>query len=380
MKFVIAVLAALATGAAWAQPSPALHLTIVDGPSAAIEGGWPACDRRDIPDAPARAIRLADGKVQLYATDQVNRLNAGPDLLHLRHDCAVIMKGAASDDPAAYDDRAWIASPWTPDGRTIWAIVHNEFHGHARPALCPTGRYMDCWYNSLTLAVSRNGGHVFERAPGRALVAAVPYRYDQVGLGHHGYFNPSNIVTWRGALYMFAFATRTRAQREGNCLLRTELIDVAGSWRAWDGSAFDVQFEDPYAGPIEPEQHVGVPVGEGRLRWPVTSLVRHARSGNFVVLMQNTGPGGGIYYSTSPDLLHWSAAALLMRAAGLHSWKPGDPDPIAYPSLLDPASADQNFETVGPDAVLFATAFNAGQNGASVSRTLIRWFVRIAPE
>ena len=355
MKFLLILLALLLPLPCLAQP--ALQIEVVGPPEPLYPGKWPKCDAGDIPDAPARAIRTHDGGVQLYVSNQVNRLEIGRDLTHLRHDCTIVLKGAENDDPAAFDDRAWIASPWTTDGRTIWAVVHDEFHGDRRPALCPTGRYMDCWYNALTLVVSRDGGRSFRPPPGRALIAALPYRYDQVGRGHHGYFNPSNILRVDGAFYMFTFATKALSQREGNCLLRTTRIDDAAAWRAWDGAGFVVRFIDPYTETAPPEEHVCAAVGSGALRWPVTSLVRHAPTGLFVATMQNTARDGGVFYATSPDLLHWSQPALLIAAAGPSGWTCGDPGPIAYPSLLDPSSDDPNFQTVGDDPLLFVTRF-----------------------
>ncbi len=379
MRLFTVIAALLLAGAAQAQPAPALRREVTGPPVSAVPGARPGCDALDIPDAPARAVRLATGEVQLYATHFVNRVDSGADLLHLGHRCPVVMQGAKNDDPAAFNDRAWIASPWTPDGRTVWAVVHNEFQGNHRPALCPSRRYMDCWYNALTAAVSRDGGHTFGRVPGRALVAALPYRYDQLERGHHGYFNPSNIVTLAGAQYMFAYATEAQAQREGNCLLRTTALGSPEAWRGWDGSAFGVAFADPYAQPpVQPEAHVCAPVGQGGLRWPVTSLVRHQQSGLFIALMQDGARGGGVHYATSPDLLHWSGPALLLPAIGLGAWNCADPAPIAYPSLLDPASADRNFETVGPAPVLFATRFNVKDCRADADRELVRWSVRIA--
>ena len=377
MRTIVSFMVAMsAVSPALAQSAPGLRLEIAGGPVAAVENPS-VCEGRDFPDTPARAIRLADGTVQLYATDPENRVDTGPDLLHLQHHCAVVYRGGEKDDPGAYDDRAWIASPWTSDGRTIWAVVHNEFHGQLRKPLCPTGKYMDCWFNALTLAISHDGGQHFERAPGNALVAALPYRYDEVGLGHHGYFNPSNIVSLNGDRYMFAFATRANAQRGGNCLLRTDAVGRSGAWRGWDGAGFGVQFVDPYAGPVQAEEHVCAPVGVGALRWPVTSLVRHEATGLFIVLMQDTALGGGVYYATSPDLLRWSAPALLLSAVGLPAWTCGGSDPIAYPSLLDPATSDRNFATVGGTAVLFATHFDGGQCRPRTTRNLVRWNIRI---
>jgi len=343
----------------------------------AIVGARPGCDADDIPDAPARAVHIASGETLLFATHFRNRIERGPDLLHVRHECRVVMAGAENDDPAAYDDRAWITSPWTLDGITIFAVVHNEFQAHRRPWLCPTGRYLDCWFNALTAAVSRDAGVTFHRMPGSALVAELPYRYDQVGLGHHGYFNPSNIVTLAGSQYMFMFATRTLVQREGNCLLRTSAIESPETWRAWSGAEFNVAFLDPYRQTVSPESHVCAPVDSAILRWPVTSLVRHQPSGLFIVVMQDTGRGGGIFYATSPDLLSWTGPVRLLSASGAATWTCTDPPPIAYPSLLDPASQDRNFETVGRDAVLFATRFNAKDCIVNMDRELVRWSVRV---
>ena len=354
-----------------------LHFTITAPPEPALIHPQ-KCDPADIPDAPARAIRTATGQVLLFAASEDNRVNTGPDLLHLTHPCPVILRGAQNDDPAAFDDHAWITTPWSPDGRTIHAVIHNEFHGHTRPALCPSRTYMLCWSNALTAATSTNSGQTFTRIPTPALIAALPYRYDQLGPGHHGYFNPSNIVTLDTYEYMFAFATKAGAQREGNCLLRTGNLADPTAWRAWSGTSFDTAFIDPYTTPTPtPERHVCAPVDPEKLRWPLTSLVRHAPTGRFIALMQNTGPNGAIYAATSPDLLTWSPPTPVMPATGLPSYACGQPPPLAYPSLLDPLSPDRNFETIGDTPHLFATRFDLTDCHPTMTRTLLRWPIRI---
>ena len=160
-------------------------------------------------------------------------------------------------------------------------------------------------------------------------------------------------------------------------MLPTTAVGTPGAWRGWDGAGFGVAFIDPYTNPGPPEQHVCAPVGRGGLRWPVTSLVRHQPTGLFVALMQNGARGGGVYYATSPDLLQWSGPALLLPALGLGAWSCGDPAPLAYPSLLDPASADRNFETAGAAPVLFATRFNIRNCKVGEDRELVRWSVRV---
>lgn len=259
---------------------PQLHLTVNGAVTTVFSNTRNGCDPADIPDAPARAIRLASGVVQLYAAHLHNRRLVGPNLMNLSNDCRIVFQGQERDDPAAFDDRAWITSLYTPDGQTIFAAVHNEFQGQRRPALCPSGRYMDCWYNAITAAVSRDGGIHFSRlAPGSDLIAALPYRYDEV-TGHHvGYFNPSNMIMDKGMLFMTVFATEAKAQQPGNCLLRTDRIADPTAWRAWDGKGFGVTFIDPYGAEPTKDVHVCSPVGGNQLRWPLQALCNMRQAG-----------------------------------------------------------------------------------------------------
>jgi hypothetical protein len=360
---------------------PALTLAVSGGMVTVYAKSRDSCDPMDIPDAPARAIRTASGTVQLYAPHFHNRRLVGPDLLDLSSDCRVVYQGRERDDPAMFDDRAWITSLYTPDGDTIFAAVHNEFQGHRRPALCPSGKYIDCWYNTITAAVSHDGGTHFSRIdPGFGLIATLPYRYDEV-VGHHvGYFNPSNMVLKDGALFMMVFATEARAQKPGNCLLRTDDITDPTSWRAWDGKRFTATFIDPYMTSASKDAHVCAPVGAGQLRWPVTSLVRHAATGLYIALMMKGSRDGGVFYATSPDLIDWSPAMKLMDGLGEGAYRCGDAPPLAYPSLIDERSKDRNFMTVGQSAQLFLTRFNIAGCGTSMDRDLTRIRITIADD
>ena len=356
-----------------ADVPPGLRLTVAGDVTTVFSKSRDACDPVDIPDAPARAIRVASGTVQLYVTHFHNRRLVGPDLRTLSNDCRIVFEGGERDDPAAFDDRAWITSLYTPDGQTIFAAVHNEFQGNRRPALCPSGRYIDCWYNAVTAAVSRDAGRTFSRMePGSDLIAALPYRYDEVTGHHAGYFNPSNMVLDKGMLFMMVFATEARAQRPGNCLLRTSRISETAAWRGWDGQSFEVSFVDPYTASVPRDAHVCAPVGGGRLRWPVTSLVRHAPTGLFIALMMNGAHDGGVFYATSPDLIDWSSPEKLIDGLGEGAYRCGDAAPVAYPSLLDASSDDRSFMTTGDSAELFLTRFNLTDCKTSMDRDLIR--------
>ncbi len=353
-----------------AKAEAPLTLAVAGPPVTVFNHAHDACDVWDIPDAPSRAIRTASGEVLLFATHFHNHLLRGPDLQHVRANCHEVFSGAESDDPSTFNDRGWLAAPFTRDGVNIIAIVHNEFQGHRRPALCPTGRYMDCWYNALTMAVSHDAGQSFLPA---GLVAALPYRYDEVTGSHRGYFNPSNIVPFGQYQVMLVFATAARAQLPGNCLLRTDQPEDATKWRGWDGAAFNVQFINPYKQQTVPGQHVCTPIGAGQLRWPVTSLVRQTKTGIFIATMLNAAPDGGVFYATSADLLTWSPPVRLMAAEGEGAWHCADAPPVAYPSILDPTSDDPSFATIGNAPMLFLTRYNAHNCALGPDRDLVRF-------
>jgi hypothetical protein len=88
------------------------------------------CDMLDIPDAPARAFRDADGKVQLLASHYVSRRMIGDTLNSVKHECDIIMNSNYDPDPSKFDYKEWINSLYTLDGNTIYALVHNEYQGH----------------------------------------------------------------------------------------------------------------------------------------------------------------------------------------------------------------------------------------------------------
>lgn len=375
----LAALLWLASFAAAAALPPALRLSIDGAPLTVFSHTSEGCDAADVPDAPARAIRTASGMVELYATQLTNRRLVGPDLRHLHQDCRIVYQGADNDDPAAFDDRIWIASLFTQGGQVIDAIGHEEFWGQKRPGLCPVASYEDCVYNALVALRSTDGGLSFHRRAGAgALIAALPTRYEATAGHHVGYFNPTGIVTLHGMQFVMTHATDAIDQRHGNCLLRTGNPDDPTAWRGWDGTGFTVRFVDPYAGTIPPGVHVCEPVGAGRLRWPVTALLRHRPSGLFIAIMLDGSHDGGIEYATSPDLLSWSEPSRLMAATGPGAWRCGDlRDPIFYPSLLDPDATDPSFATVGDHPLLFMTRLNPTRCHLWMDRDLVAIPVRV---
>jgi hypothetical protein len=373
------ILSALVRPAAAEPP----ELSLARSGRAEVVYSWRAmrCEDSDVPDTPARAWRDAAGQVHLLASHATNRAMIGPDLDHLKQDCRVVFKGSGDAAPEHYDDRSWITSPYTIDGTTVFALVHNEYHGNLRPERCPSRNYMRCWSNAVTMAVSHDGGLLFRHeAPPSQLVAGLPYRYAG-DVGHRtGYFNPSNIVGKDGFYYVLLFAEAQGAQRRGACLMRTNDLADRRSWRAWDGTAFSIRFSDPYAEDMrDPAQHVCAPIAEGKLTSLVSSVTLHRSSGLYIALMATARPAHdreapvtGIFAATSADLIHWSDPALLWQAPVLFKYECGADDIAFYPSLLDPASPTRNFEDTGDRSYIYLTQIHPDGCRIGWNRDLVR--------
>jgi hypothetical protein len=352
----------------------------VTGPSQVVFN-WTTdrCEDLDIPDLPARAFRSADGRVQLISAHFINRRFVGSDLDHLLHPCSVVLGSDFNPDPAAFDDHEWIAATYTPDGNTIYALVHDEYHGWEHAGECATVTYdVKCWYNAVTLAVSTDGGASYVDVLPPRLVASVPYRYVP-GDGPTGIFTPSNIVhNERDGYYYALVYVNLRDSYIGNCLIRTKNLRSPGSWRAWSGgSAFALTFVDPYGFNPVPSEHLCVPVSRpqpGDLQ--PNSLTYSTEARQWLLVGQAVG---GAYFSLSPDLIHWTPPKLFFEAQITWNYKCGDPDPIAYPSVIDPQSTSRNFQTVGKTAYLYFTQFHYTDCQQTLDRDLVRVPIQISP-
>ena len=380
---ILALLGAGGPALAAAELPPKLAVTLDGEAQVVFDWSRQACETWDIPDASARAFRDASGTVHLIATHFVNRAAVGPDLDSLRHDCTKIFEGDRQDAPDKFDDRAWLSGFFTEDGQTVYALVHNEFQGHQRPALCPSKTYIRCWRNAVTFALSHDGGRSFRQpAPPSHLIATPPYPYEGDFGRHVGYFAPTNIIRRDGAYFALFSAAAYRDQAWGACLMRTERLDDPASWRAWDGKAFAVRFANPYRDDIgDPARHVCQPVGKGRLMDPLGGIVRHEPSGAYIVVMAGIRQGrSGIYAAASWDLIAWSEPQLVWQAPIRGVGGECPPATHDYPALIDPKSADRNFATVGAQADLYFTAQNLRDCRVGPDRDLLRRSVRIEVE
>ena len=380
----------------------------VTGPAVTVwNASFSTCNAHahDNVDAPARAFTDSAGTVHVTASCRTSRLMSGPSLYSAKHNCPVVFNSSNESSPAMFADNEWIHSTYSLGGDHIFGLLHNEckclfvllcvFSGirlrlangsvpasdhrfsHGNCAMSPEKRNGHCQMFSLTSAVSTSGGRSWMhlRQPPGHLVAAAPHRYvnDSSSLWF-GWGDSAGIV--RSPTDGFYYTTgHNRAsiggQANGTCLMRTaDLLDPS-SWRAWNGSAFSVRFADPYTLDNDDDAaahicHVLEDELEGlpRARPPAgvccqgkplvaQSLVWSTHFRKFLIVLWNTAhdpsicDGTPFVFALSHDLLRWTAVAPLPLPNDLPNGN------LAYPSLLDPATASQSFDVIGKTPSLY---------------------------
>jgi hypothetical protein len=355
------------------------------------------CDNLNVPDTPARAFKDSSGQVQLTLSSTPNRRMIGPSLNSLAVDCTVTFSSDANADPSTYDDQEWLHSVYTLDGTKVVALVHEEYHGWDHPGQCNSqgnplrpkpstfpsplaGFDPTCWYNSITIATSTDSGLTYTHVtPPAQLAASVPYTY-LPNTGPYGYFSPSNIIRKSdGYYYAIFYAEPYGVQQIGDCIMRAKNPASPASWKAWDGTGYNVQFIDPYTNPGPPDTHVCAPISFTQIQRMHESVTLSSYFGKYLLVgtegFYDPGTGKttyGVWYSTSTDLVNWSQAQLLMEAELPWSYQCGDDNPILYPVVLNPASTDRNFGTTGQKTYLYFTRLNYQNCVLTDDRDLIR--------
>lgn len=350
------------------------------------------CEDEHIPDIAARAFRDADGMVQLWIGHYYNYRMVGPDLNSVESDCTQLLRSAFDSEPGMFNDSSWLASPYTFDGNTIYAIVLNEYrgdtHGAVRPDQCPSGERLTCLDTSLVMTISTDGGDSFQpiSEPPNHLIGTSPYPFNDQG-GPSGIRQPSNIIKRDGFYYVFTSImddVKPGAEwgEDWVCLMRTDDLSDPGSWRFWDGEDFTGQFVNPYTTAVDESYSQCAPLelpdlGTGlteTITWN-TVLGRYIMIG-FANSPTSAVPHWGYYYSLSDDLIHWTERKLLLELPSVSTTNPETDVHYAYPSMLDPDSTSINFETSDGDFYLYITRFNGGYH---LDRDLIRYPVHVTP-
>ena len=379
----ILILTGITTGsllAAWEYPGP---VTITGSEETVFDHSVEACETINIPDTPTRVFRDADDNIQLLIGHYETYRMIGSDFDNLSLDCAngSVMTSHHDGDPGNYNDNEWIGSTYTEDGATIYAIIHNEYHGNDHPGGCDTSDPFECWYNAITFGVSTDSGRTYTHASAPDhLLASVPYTWN--GSGPYGLFEPSNIVHNPSDGYYYMFITANAGhelQETGVGLVRTLDIADPTSRLGWDGEAFTVQLINPYTETgFDPADHVLARIDQnlntyGNMEKMHYSLSYSTYFNKFILVdaAQKSGVWG-FYYSLSDDLLHWTPR-ILIREANVNINPDGSTSGLreSYPTLIDHDDTSRNFSNVGQTPYLYWTRLNQSV-GDDYERDLMR--------
>lgn len=364
-----------------AVSAPACGLEIsVAGPERVIfDQARDACDSSDLPDAPARAFRNAEGNVVLFAPNYHNRAFVGPDLDHLKRDCAVRFAASGSANPLLLDDRTWLQAFYTADGRDVFAFASASFIPYRHQMPCEVGKARtDCWYNGIAALQSTDGGATFTYlgAPPRQVAFPPPAPYDDAVADPPGFMTATNIGAWNGALYSILWRRGGDGETKShNCLVRAPTSDTA-RWEFWSGSGFvpaTVFAEGGWAAATFDCASIDIP-GQPVIR----GIVLHEPTQTFVAVFQDrTRDAHGFFYATSADLVHWSEPRLLLQT-DLAADATDRRAYVGYPSIIDGSSADRNFGTVGGSASLIFVRF-LPKGLRSMTRQLVAVPIKLKP-
>ena len=359
---------------------------------AAFDTSKEACEQIDIPDAAARAFRDYKGTIHLIASHYVTRAGLGPTLETTKHNCQVVYKSPHDANIANFDDATWLNSFYNVDGKKIVALGHMEYHGWEHPGMCASKTdNIKCWYNVDTYNVSDDGGYHFSRPkPPSNYFLSLPYKY-QVNQGPEGNSVDANIVKV-GKWYYSQFSAwnwppncgAAKGQKpcliaDGACAIRTADILDPSSWRAWDGKDFTIQFVDPYKAQVaNPKAHICALIPY--LDY-ATGINYHAASNQFIATLWNQGSASswgpeGVYFTTSPDFIHWSKPRLALTQNQMLRREPEGNWSYAYFSLIDPKSTDSSYMTITDSPYLYYVRSDV--NHGPYKRVLFRQKVNLS--
>ncbi len=292
------------------------------------------------PDAPARAFIDQEGYVILSAPHDLYKLYRGTNLKRLIPDSTDRYMSEKNSNPRMYADREWLVSPYTENGKDIFAIIHNEYHGWEHHN-CNTGTW-NCWWNSITLARSNDGGMSYQKVahPPEHAILSPTINYDPWNEnGPIGPMEPTNIIKKDGLYYMSIGQTGYPTGRNGRCIVRTSDLSKATGWESYnpETGGFD-QIPNNSIFECKP-LHPGPP----GYSWYYSNYLE-----KYVGLLVHWDIGA--YYALSDDLLSWTEP---VRIAGTET-------ACIYGSFIQPGSDSRNFETIERSPWLY---YSSDHNG-----------------
>ncbi len=366
LLFLIIVLSNLTNTRLFAQLEYPGDVDILGSAEVIFSSSTDSCSSQNIPDAPVRFFRDANNQIQVIISHFEGYRMTGPDFNSLSVDCSngPVWTSDFNTDPSNYNNKEWLTGLYTLDGKTIYALVHNEHEGDVASN----------WYNSVTLAVSNDTGKTYSHAaPPSHLVASIPYTY-HTGMGPAGVFEPSNIIYHDGYYYVFLHMESYGLQETGASLMRTQDLSDPTSWEVWDGQGFNNTFINPYTETgYDPADHIAAILDYDKIEKMHSSITWNTYFNKFLLVgaAQKNGKWG-FYYSLSDDLIHWTVRKLIMEAnVNIHAQSGSDV--YGYPAIVDHNDTTRNFEVSGREVYLYYSRWPYGQN---YNRTLERIPIR----
>jgi hypothetical protein len=105
------------------------NVQVIGQPETVFDRATQRCSDAEHPDLPVRVFRDAQDNVQMIISSPTNYRLIGSSLDALQPDCTPILHSAHDRDPSHYNTSNWLGATYTLDGSTIYAIVHDEYHG-----------------------------------------------------------------------------------------------------------------------------------------------------------------------------------------------------------------------------------------------------------
>lgn len=310
----------------------------------------------DFPDMTAKAFVDATGRTQLIAGNSLpNRRSVGNNLTDVVHDCGnPILKSEFNTDPSKSRDFSWVMSPYvveTAPGLPIVALVHNEYHGYqtaehlgfSNCSITDASAFLKCWWGSVNLAISTDNGANFKQASSpNQIVSSIGFDYKKDNKEHYGAMEPSNIV-FRNNYYYSLVTVQTPTSsppfvKGGTCLMRTNSLLDAKSWRYWDGSGFSIPAENATnCTPVLPSG------------WSL-SLSYNSYLNLYISLGCQWQSQSCMRFSS--DLINWSATDTPLNAPGYY----------VYGSFLQPGDQTRNYEVDSRSPWFYFVSCGNGNN------------------
>jgi hypothetical protein len=343
--------------------SPALGASVVGTPEVVFDFLTQRCNATDLPDLPPQAFRDARGQVTLIAGNPHSNYRAvGNSLNTVRHQCDATYSSHGDTEFDRFRYHEWIASPYTLDGKTVYALVHNEWYGRLASPRCLNAAPIDNWVNAITMAVSNDGGAHFSQ-PSDYIVRHPVTRWSEsfsCDASHptrYGDINGGNIISKDGYFYNFYnyLPPPGSTDRVGVCLIRTRDLRSAASWEVWTGNGYQRSKTAPCQ-----------PVISGYRANPSVKYSDYLQS--YVMTWSVTTRGNGkprteFFFAISHDLINWSAPIPILGT---------DPAWSKYASLLDPTDTSMNFEHIGQTPYLYYTK-GIGNKGRNLMRVMVKF-------